>query len=77
MGAGAFIMAEVLGLPYTEIALAGIIPALLFYFAVYYPLRPARAQAPAGRPAAQRAAALGDLASGPTCSRRWLMLITA
>lgn len=35
MGAGAFIMAEVLGMPYTEIALAGIIPALLFYFAVY------------------------------------------
>ncbi len=35
MGAGAFIMAEVLGRPYTEIALAGIIPALLFYFAVY------------------------------------------
>lgn len=35
MGAGAFIMAEVLGRPYTEIALAGIFPALLFYFAVY------------------------------------------
>jgi TRAP transporter 4TM/12TM fusion protein len=35
MGAGAFIMSEVLGMPYTEIALAGIIPALLFYFAVY------------------------------------------
>lgn len=35
MGAGAFIMAEVLGIPYTEIALAGVIPALLFYFAVY------------------------------------------
>jgi TRAP transporter 4TM/12TM fusion protein len=35
MGAGAFIMAEVLGVPYTDIALAGIIPAILFYFAVY------------------------------------------
>jgi TRAP transporter 4TM/12TM fusion protein len=35
MGAGAFIMAEVLGIPYTEIALAAIIPAALFYFAVY------------------------------------------
>lgn len=35
MGAGAFITAEVLGMPYTEIALAAIIPALLFYFAVY------------------------------------------
>jgi TRAP transporter 4TM/12TM fusion protein len=35
MGAGAFIMAEVLGIPYTEIALAGLIPALLFYVANY------------------------------------------
>ncbi|MCX7931140.1 MAG: TRAP transporter fused permease subunit [Rhodovarius sp.] len=35
MGAGAFIMAEVLGIPYTEIALAGLIPALLFYLANY------------------------------------------
>jgi TRAP transporter 4TM/12TM fusion protein len=35
MGAGAFIMAEVLGRPYTEIALAGLIPALLFYLANY------------------------------------------
>ncbi|HEV7268419.1 MAG TPA: TRAP transporter permease [Falsiroseomonas sp.] len=35
MGAGAFIMAEVLGVPYTEIALAGLIPALLFYLANY------------------------------------------
>lgn len=35
MGAGAFIMAEVLGMPYTEIALAGLIPALLFYIANY------------------------------------------
>lgn len=35
MGAGAFIMAEVLGIPYTEIALAGVIPALLFYWANY------------------------------------------
>jgi TRAP-type uncharacterized transport system fused permease subunit len=35
MGAGAFIMAEVLGVPYTEIALAGLIPALLFYIANY------------------------------------------
>ncbi|MCC7283666.1 MAG: TRAP transporter fused permease subunit [Acetobacteraceae bacterium] len=35
MGAGAFIMAEVLGLPYADIAVAGIIPALLFYVANY------------------------------------------
>lgn len=35
MGAGAFIMAEVLGIPYGEIALAGVIPAFLFYVANY------------------------------------------
>ncbi len=35
MGAGAFIMAEILGIPYTEIAIAAIIPTILFYFANY------------------------------------------
>lgn len=35
MGAGAFIMAEVLGIPYADIVIAGIIPALLFYVANY------------------------------------------
>jgi TRAP transporter 4TM/12TM fusion protein len=35
MGAGAFIMAEVTGIPYSQIALAAIIPCLLFYIACY------------------------------------------
>ncbi len=35
MGAGAFLMAEITGIPYTEIALAAIIPCLLFYIACY------------------------------------------
>jgi len=34
MGAAAFIMAEVTGIPYSSIALAAIIPALLFYLGV-------------------------------------------
>jgi TRAP transporter 4TM/12TM fusion protein len=34
MGAAAFIMAENLGIPYTKIVLAGIIPALLYYFGI-------------------------------------------
>lgn len=34
MGAAAFIMAENLSMPYTQIILAGIIPALLFYLGV-------------------------------------------
>jgi len=35
MGAGAFIMAEVTGIPYGDIAAAAIIPCLLFYIACY------------------------------------------
>lgn len=34
MGASAFIMAETLGIPYTQIAIAAIIPALLYYLAI-------------------------------------------
>lgn len=34
MGAAAFIMAENLGVPYTKIILAGIIPALLYYIGI-------------------------------------------
>ncbi|MDP0926600.1 TRAP transporter fused permease subunit [Paracoccus onubensis] len=35
MGAGAFIMAEVTGIPYTTIIVAALIPCILYYFAVY------------------------------------------
>jgi TRAP transporter 4TM/12TM fusion protein len=34
MGAGAFIMAQFLGVSYLEVALAAVVPALLYYFAV-------------------------------------------
>ncbi|MFA8386655.1 MAG: TRAP transporter permease [Pelagibaca sp.] len=36
MGAGAFIMAEITGIPYTEIAIAAIIPAILYFVSVYF-----------------------------------------
>lgn len=36
MGAGAFIMAEITGVPYTEIAVAAIIPAILYFVSVYF-----------------------------------------
>ncbi len=36
MGAGAFIMAEVTGIPYTEIAAAAVIPAILYFAAVFF-----------------------------------------
>ncbi|MBM9594081.1 TRAP transporter permease [Roseitranquillus sediminis] len=36
MGAGAFIMAEITGIPYTDIAFAAIIPAVLYFVSVYF-----------------------------------------
>lgn len=34
MGAAAFIMAQIMGVPYIEVAIAAVVPALLYYFAV-------------------------------------------
>ena len=36
MGAGAFIMAEITGIPYTEIAVAALIPAALYFLSIYF-----------------------------------------
>jgi len=36
MGAGAFIMAEVTGIPYTDIAIAALIPAALYFLSIYF-----------------------------------------
>ena len=36
MGAGAFIMAEITGIPYTEIVIAALIPAILYFASVYF-----------------------------------------
>jgi len=36
MGAGAFIMAEITGIPYTELVVAAIIPAVLYFGSVYF-----------------------------------------
>ncbi|MBY5931484.1 TRAP transporter fused permease subunit [Tateyamaria omphalii] len=36
MGAGAFIMAEITGIPYTDIAVAAIIPAILYFASIYF-----------------------------------------
>ncbi len=36
MGAGAFIMAEITGIPYSEIVIAAIIPAVLYFLSVYF-----------------------------------------
>ncbi|RDE07706.1 TRAP transporter permease [Pelagibacterium lacus] len=34
MGAGAFVMAELLGIPYSTVALAALLPALLYFFSI-------------------------------------------
>ncbi|WP_147803633.1 TRAP transporter permease [Alkalicoccus halolimnae] len=36
MGAGAFLMAEILGIAYTEVIIAALIPALLYFVSVYF-----------------------------------------
>jgi TRAP transporter 4TM/12TM fusion protein len=36
MGAGAFIMAEITGIAYTDIVIAAIIPAILYFLSVYF-----------------------------------------
>ena len=36
MGAGAFLMAEILGIPYWQVALAAVIPAIMYYSAAYW-----------------------------------------
>jgi len=36
MGAGAFIMAEVTGIPYTELIVAAVIPAVLYFTSVFF-----------------------------------------
>ena len=36
MGAGAFIMAEITGIPYTDLMIAATIPAALYFLAVYF-----------------------------------------
>lgn len=36
MGAGAFLMAEILGISYTQVMIAAIIPTIVYYFSVFY-----------------------------------------
>ena len=36
MGAGAFIMADITGIPYTTIAIAAIVPAALYFLSIYF-----------------------------------------
>ena len=36
MGAGAFLMAEILGIPYSQVALAAMIPALMYFTSAYW-----------------------------------------
>ena len=58
MGAAAFLMAEVLQVPYDEVMIAAIIPAFLYYLALFFQVDVEAAQARhrrRGRPIACRA----------------------
>ena len=57
MGAGAFIMAEITGIPYQEIAIAAIIPAVLYFVSVYFMVDFEAAKLGHARHARRRAAA--------------------
>ncbi|MFC2065896.1 TRAP transporter permease [Chloroflexota bacterium] len=39
MGAGAFIMAEILGIPYIQVVIAAFVPAFLFFFSIGFAVR--------------------------------------
>jgi TRAP-type uncharacterized transport system fused permease subunit len=56
MGAGAFIMAEITGIPYTEIAIAAIIPAVLYFGSIFFMVDFEAAQAGHARHARGRTA---------------------
>lgn len=67
MGAVAFIMADVTGIPYLKICLAALIPALLFYGALFASVAAEARRAGIARP---------DKASLPTLTRQdWKLLI--
>ena len=70
MGAAAFLMAEVLSIPYSQVALAALVPAALYYGALFLlaDLTAARENL-AAIPAADRPAA------GPTLRRGWPFIL--
>ncbi len=70
MGAAAFIMAEVLGVPYIQVALAAALPAALYYFALFVMVDLQAAKLGLrGLPAEERPAL------GPVLRRGWPALI--
>jgi TRAP-type uncharacterized transport system fused permease subunit len=70
MGAGAFIMSEITGIPYAEIVVAAIIPAMLYFASVYLQRRPRGAEIRHEGPAARGTAAVPGWRARPICSCR-------
>jgi hypothetical protein len=54
MGAGAFVMVELTGVPYTEIMAAALLPAILYFFAVWVGINAFASRRPAGPPKTAR-----------------------
>ena len=70
MGAVAFIMAETINVPYVEVAKAALIPAMLYFFAVFWIVHlEARSKGLKGLPKDQCPSALGAV------KERWYLLI--
>ncbi|MEM8819745.1 MAG: TRAP transporter fused permease subunit [Pseudomonadota bacterium] len=61
MGAGAFIMAEITGIPYTELVIAALIPALLYFASIYFMVDFEARRTGLGGVAASELPKLGDL----------------
>lgn len=69
MGAAAFLMAEMIGIPYAEVALAALVPALLYLFALMLAVR-----LEAGRLGLERDTAAGLKLLGETLRSRGYLL---
>ncbi|MEM6487069.1 MAG: TRAP transporter fused permease subunit [Pseudomonadota bacterium] len=61
MGAGAFIMAEITGIPYTELVIAALIPALLYFASIYFMVDFEARRTGLGGVAASELPKIGDL----------------
>jgi TRAP transporter 4TM/12TM fusion protein len=83
MGAGAFIMAQLTGIAYADIALAAILPAMLYYFSLYWVIHiEALKQGLHGLPEEEIPSARESLRNGwhlliAPCLLFWLLIVEA
>ena len=81
MGAGAFVMVELTGVPYTGIMAAALLPALLYFFAVWVGINAyarrheLRGMAEEDKPAARDVAITSAFFLGPSASEPYLSMM--